>query len=104
MFITSQIDKIVPCSNTENIANALAKKGKNDVYLLKLEKSSHPNYMFDDAKDRDQYEAFIHAIYKKYHLKHDSALALKGKPLLEKCLIPFAHPESKEEKLYGIKA
>ena len=63
------MDTIVTCDNTENIANALANKGKNDVYLLKLERSSHPGYMYDDKEDRINYETFLHAIYKKYHLQ-----------------------------------
>ena len=87
VFITSKIDKVVPCRNTENIARALANRGKNDVYLLKLENSSHPNYMFDDAKDRDCYEAFIHAIYKKYNLRHEPELAKKGEHLVESCML-----------------
>ncbi len=87
VFITSKVDTVVTCSNTENIANALAEKGKNDVYLLKLERSSHPNYMFDDKNDRDSYETFIHAIYKKYHLKHDPRLAELGKHLISDCTL-----------------
>ena len=87
VFITSKIDKVVPCSNTENIARALAEKKKNDVYLLKLERSSHPNYMFDNLKDRDCYETFIHALYKKYNLKHDPELARKGEHLIESCTL-----------------
>jgi hypothetical protein len=87
VFITSKVDKIVTCGNTENIANTLAKKGKNDVYLLKLERSSHPNYMFDDAEDRNTYEVFIHAIYKKYGLRHDPELAQKGDHLIDSCTL-----------------
>ena len=77
----------MPCANTENIARALAAKGKNEVYLLKLERSSHPNYMFDDEEDRNNYETFMHAIYKKYGLKHDADLASKGEHLVEKCVV-----------------
>ncbi|RUR12365.1 hypothetical protein [Legionella sp. km772] len=88
VFITSKIDNIVPCKNTERIAQALADKGKNPVYLLKLERSSHPNYMFDDVSDRAHYAAFIHAIYKKYNLKHDIKPAEKGALLVDTCLVP----------------
>lgn len=90
VFITSEIDTIVPCVNTENIATALAKRGKNDVFLLKLKKSSHPNYMFDDKEDRDSYEAFIHAVYKRYHLKHEPELAKKGEEVLAKSILSEA--------------
>ncbi len=87
VFITSKKDTVVTCKNTENIARALAKKCKNDVYLLELERSSHPNYMFDDVQDRDNYEAFIHAIYKKYNLKHNANLAAKGETLVQDCIL-----------------
>jgi hypothetical protein len=59
----------------------------NDVYLLKLKKSSHPSYMFDDPEDRDKYEVFIHAIYKKYNLKHEPKLAEKGEEMIKKCTL-----------------
>ena len=87
IFITSEIDVVVPCKNTENIARKLAEKGKNDVYLLKLKRSSHPSYMFDDREDHDNYEAFINAIYKKYNLRHDPKLAANGEGLIQECII-----------------
>ena len=43
--------------------------------------------MYDDKQDRDQYESFIHAIYKKYGIAHDTELAQKGEPLVEQCLL-----------------
>lgn len=92
VFITSEVDQEVPCENTENIANALASRGRNDVYLLKLKRSSHPNYMFDDKEDRDTYEAFIHAIYRKYGLKHDEELANRGEGFLDACQIGRCAP------------
>jgi len=84
VFITSEIDKEVPCSTTIKLAKALANKGKNDVYLLKLKKSSHPNYMFDHLYDRNQYEFFMHALYKKYGMPYNPRLAKNGKNLVEK--------------------
>lgn len=87
VFVTSKKDSVVPAENTENIAKRLAERGKNDVYVLRLENSSHPNYMYDDKNDRDIYEAFIHAVYRKYGLQHDHELADKGEPWLEKALI-----------------
>ena len=71
------MDKVVKKENTFNIATALAGKRCNDVYLLILSKSSHPNYMYDDATDRALYESFIHAIYKKYNLEHNPVMASK---------------------------
>ena len=87
IFITSKLDTEVTCSNTENIAQSLVAKGKNDVYLLKLERSSHPNYMYDDPNDRSHYETFIHAIYKKYNLKHIPELASQGENLINPSLL-----------------
>jgi hypothetical protein len=87
VFVTSIKDAEVPCENTKNIAQALAGRGKNDVYLLTLNHSSHPNYMFDHQEDRDRYEAFIHAIYKKYDLEHDAGLAEKGALILDDALL-----------------
>ncbi len=83
VFITSKKDSVVPMENTENIAMLLAARGKNDVYLLVLENSRHPFYMYDDENDRNTYEAFIHAIYRKYGLQHDAALAQAGEQFLE---------------------
>lgn len=87
VFITSRIDNVVPMQNTENIATRLAERGKNDVYLLKLDNSRHPCYMYDDKNDRDKYESFIHAIYRKYGLQHDKELADKGEKYLDAALI-----------------
>lgn len=95
IFVTSKMDTLVTCENTENIAKQLAGKGKNDVYLLKLERSSHPNYMFDDKEDRDNYEAFVHAVKKKYGLVHDEALASKGERLVELCKLEPSRQELK---------
>lgn len=94
VFITSKADCIVPCENTTRIAKALAQKGKNDVYLLVLERSSHTCYMFDDPTDREKYETFIHAIYKKYRLKHDPDLAARGEPLVESCALHSIEAET----------
>jgi hypothetical protein len=82
VFITSKVDTVVSVVNTKNVAQAFVDRAKNDVYLLILERSSHPNYMFDDREDRDHYEQFIHAIYRKYHLKHELELASLGEKLL----------------------
>lgn len=85
--ITSKKDNEVPCENTRRIAERLSDKGKNDVYLLELEESSHPSYMFDNSNDRDKYECFIHAIYEKYHLPFDFKLAEQGRKYLDACMI-----------------
>lgn len=95
VFITSKKDTIVPPENTRHIALELAKQKKNDVFLLELENSSHPNYMFDNKEDHDRYEHFIHAVYEKYHLAHKPELAAEGRELLEKCKLD---PDKYEEE------
>ncbi len=92
VFITSKIDRVVHSSNTQHIANTLAAKGKNDVYLLTLEHSRHPSYMFDDKHDHDKYETFIHAIYKKYNLEHDSQLAQRGEQWIAESTLHTLEP------------
>ena len=91
---------MVNCENTEKIAKALAEKGKNDVYLLNLEKSSHPNYMFDNVDDHNHYETFIHAIYKKYNLRHDPGLAKSGAHLVDECLMQKTETSSFNLAIY----
>jgi len=91
VFITSKIDKTVPSASTKILANALAQNQKNDVYVLELESARHPSYMFDNVQDRDSYETFIHAIYKKYGCPYRAELAEKGEPLLEKCRLTNNH-------------
>jgi hypothetical protein len=85
VFITSKSDTIVPPENTRHIAWELAKQNKNDVFLLELEHSTHPYYMYDNKEDHERYEQFIHAVYEKYHLAHKPELAVKGRELLDKC-------------------
>lgn len=97
VFITSQIDKVVPPTSVEKLANELNARGQNDVYLLKLKNSSHPNFMFDDQQDRDNYEAFINAIYERYGLPCRSHLAEKGRPLLDTCLLVKGNVAEQEQ-------
>lgn len=91
VFITSEKDWVVPAESTMKLAHALADKGKNDVYLLVLKKSSHPNYVFSDPVDRQMYQEFIHAIYEKYDFTNnnifDAELAKNGRPLLDECVV-----------------
>ena len=82
VFISSRIDEVVPYASTLQLAQELANKGKNEVYLLTLQRSRHPHYMVDNAIDRSNYESFIHAVYKKYNIKHDARLAENGAALL----------------------
>lgn len=87
VFITSKIDREVPRENTYNIATALASRGDNPVYLLELEDANHPEYMFSNKADRDNYEHLIHAVYRRYGLQHNKNYAEAGKVLAQSCLI-----------------
>lgn len=97
VFITSENDKFIPASSTTKLAKALASRHKNDVYLLTLKHGTHPNYMFDDKKDHDDYEAFIHAIYQRYHMPYDKALAERGESLLAGATL-YRQTESEEHE------
>lgn len=87
VLVTSEKDELVHCASTEKLARELANRNQNEVFLLKLKKSGHPSYMFDDKNDREAYEGFIHAIYKRYGLPFNAAFAEKGEPLIEECLL-----------------
>jgi len=81
-FITSKADREVPSECTKRLANALYDAGHRDIYMLELERSSHPRYMFDDRDDADEYQNFVHALYKKYGLPYISSYAEQGSSLL----------------------
>lgn len=87
VFITSKKDNEVPYEGTELLAKALAKRGKNDVYLLTLDNPSHNDYISNNILDRRKYQSFIHAIYQKYQLPHKAQLAELGKPFLEESVL-----------------
>lgn len=82
-FITSKKDKSVHAESTIKLASELKRVGGNPVYLLVLENSSHPNYMFDDKNDRETYTYFIHALYEKYNLPFIEEYANLGKEILK---------------------
>lgn len=86
-FITSKADTLVPVVCTKNIAQKLVDAGHPRVYLLELERSSHPRYMMDDEEDKNNYQNFVHALYKKYELPYIAEYAHAGAELLEKCLL-----------------
>lgn len=85
LFITSEADTLVPCENTKRIAQALADRGENEVFLLVLKNSTHPSYMFDTDEDRANYQNFVHAGLEYAGLEHNSKWAKAGKDLLEAC-------------------
>lgn len=83
LFITSEADQLVPCENTKRIAQALADRGNNNVFLLVLKNSSHPNYMFDNDQDRRDYQNVVHAALRKSGIDHNPIWAKEGEALLE---------------------
>lgn len=70
VFVTSKADKVVPPQRTHNLANALSARGKNDVYLIELQRSTHNGYTVDDTQDMKLYQHGLHAIYKKLNLPY----------------------------------
>lgn len=70
VFITSKIDSVVPPQRTRHLAQTLAARGKNDVYLIELSHSTHKGYTVDNVDDRKLYQNALHAIYKKYELPY----------------------------------
>ena len=78
-FITSKKDKSVPSELTISLAETLSILG-NPVYLLVLENSSHPNYMFDDKEDKEKYlflfmhftKSIVYHIFKNIQKKEKS--------------------------------
>jgi len=70
VFVTSKIDTTVPSRCTKHMAQLLANRGENPVYLLELHCSSHPKYTIDDQEDRESYQRFMHTLYKNLNLPH----------------------------------
>jgi hypothetical protein len=87
LFVTSKKDIIVPMASVLNLVQGLKKRGKNPVYMLVLEHSTHPKYMMDDKKDTENYRDCLHALYKQYKLPYISAYAESGekKQLIAAC-------------------
>lgn len=46
LLITSKKDTFVSAENVWNVYNALKKAGRPDVYLLQLENSTYPRYLW----------------------------------------------------------
>jgi len=69
-FITSAKDADVPMECTINVSNALAARGKNPVYRLALQHSSHSGYALEHEEDRSRYLTFMHSLYKRLNLPH----------------------------------
>ena len=69
-FITSEIDHVVPLTNTLNLVNALKNTGHEHVHLLVLKHSTHSTYASFHKEDQIRYQSFIHGLYKKYGLPY----------------------------------
>lgn len=70
VFVTSKIDTVVPPQRTRHLANTLAARGKNDVYLIELSNSCHRGYTVDNDDDIRLYQNGLHAIYKRHNLPY----------------------------------
>lgn len=78
LFVTSKKDIIVPVASVLNLVQGLKERGKNPVYMLVLERSTHPKYMMDDKKDTANYRDCLHALYKQLNLPYIPAYAEYG--------------------------
>jgi hypothetical protein len=79
-IITSRADQEVPYCNTKALYDALIANGHQHVHMLTLEKASHSRYALDDEKET--YQAFVHAFYKRYELPYIQEFADQGENLL----------------------
>ena len=79
-LITSKVDEEVPYQNTLNLYRNLRERGHNNTHLLVLEHSAHNQYPLGSEKEK--YQAFMHAFYRKYDLPHISRFADEGEKYL----------------------
>lgn len=86
-FITSETDTSVHPQSTIKLARELAKRGRNEVYLLVLGNSSHPNYMHSNKADTNTYRFFLHTLYEKYKLPFIRTFADSTRNILSLTLI-----------------
>jgi len=75
-LITSIVDEVVPHQCTLNLYKKLRELGYTKVHILILKTSKHDVYPTGDEKEI--YEAFIHAFYKRYNLPHIAKFAADG--------------------------
>ena len=87
LFVTSIQDGTVSSEDTEALARQLAARKQNEVYLLKLQHSSHIGYFSEHVEDTKNYEQLVHALYERYALPHVPAWAEAGRELLQKTLL-----------------
>jgi len=81
LLISSMADVRVPFANTERLARALAEEGL-DVYLLKLERVGHSDYLSGDPDMANSYQSCVHAFYKLVGAAYIPELAFKGQQFL----------------------
>ncbi|GEM_PF-3175230 len=75
-LITSKIDEEVPYQNTLNVYTKLRERGHTNVHILVLEKSAHHEYSL--GLEKEKYQAFMHAFYRKYNLPYIKRFADSG--------------------------
>lgn len=87
VFVHSKQDTRVPYECAYTLATALAARGKNPVWFLTLEHSTHSRYHSDNQIDAEKYTALMHALYQKYNLPHIPEYAHAGQQLMQSCLM-----------------
>ena len=66
LFVTSEIDKMVPVCNTMQLIDVLQSKEHPDLHHLKLQRSHHSTMSIDDAEDQEAYLNQVRRLYRKY--------------------------------------
>eukprot|EP00028_Trichosphaerium_sp_Am-I-7-wt_P008479 CAMPEP_0168534822 /NCGR_PEP_ID=MMETSP0405-20121227/18227_1 /TAXON_ID=498012 /ORGANISM="Trichosphaerium sp, Strain Am-I-7 wt" /LENGTH=138 /DNA_ID=CAMNT_0008561799 /DNA_START=167 /DNA_END=583 /DNA_ORIENTATION=+ len=92
VFVTSRVDEVVPNGSTKKLAFELARRERNQVYVIELLSSWHPHYPLQHTKDREIYTYGLHAIYKTHGLPYIEEFAQLGVDILKRARLPFIPP------------
>jgi hypothetical protein len=86
-FVTSKKDIKVDHSSTTRLAQEMANRKSNSIYLLTLDRSTHGNYTTDDKSDISNYMIFVNALYEKYGAPYERCYSTLGRHILDRCLV-----------------
>jgi len=82
LFVHSKRDEFSPIDGTRALYYRMKESGHDDIYLVELAYGKHGKYNL--GKSSENYQAAVHAFYKRYDIPYDPELALKGEPILAK--------------------
>jgi hypothetical protein len=66
VFVTSEVDKIVPSYLTQNLIDKIKERCHPNVHHLSLENSGHSSMSLGNSDDQKRYVKFMHDIYDQY--------------------------------------